>query len=67
MKCIYCEKEYNLNTIGGLVYFSCCNKSQISKQSVRPHVLEAFQENQGVLLIDDPEEYLSFILRTNIL
>ena len=67
MKCIYCEKEHDLNTLGGLVYISCCNKSQILKQSVRPRVLEAFQENQGVVLIDDPEEFLSFTLRTNVL
>jgi hypothetical protein len=67
MKCIYCQKEHDLNTLGGLVYISCCNKSQIIKQSVRPLALKAFQENQGVVLIDDPEEFLSFILRTNVL
>lgn len=67
MKCLYCKKEHELNIIGGLVYFSCCGRSQIIKQSVRPRVLEAFRENQGVVLIDDPKEFLSFILRTNVL
>lgn len=62
MKCLYCNKEHELNVIGGLVYISCCNKSQILKQSVRPRVLEAFSENAGVVLIDDPEEFLSFTL-----
>lgn len=66
MKCIYCEKEHDLNTLGGLVYFSCCNKSQIIKQSVRPRLRGLFIEN-GVVLIDDPEEFLSFLLRTSVL
>ena len=67
MKCIYCKKDHVWSTMGGLIYFYCCEKTHIIKQSVRPRVLQAFQENQGVVLIDDPEEFLSFILRTNVL
>jgi len=67
MKCIYCEKNHDWSTIGGLVYFHCCEKTHIIKQSVRQRVLEVFQENEDVVLIDDPGEFLSFLLRTIVL
>ena len=67
MKCIYCEKNHDWSTMGGLVYFYCCEKTHIIKQSVRQRVQEVFQENEDVVLIDDPEEFLSFLLRTIVL
>ena len=67
MKCIYCEKNHDWSTMGGLVYFYCCEKTHIIKQSVRPRVQEVFQVNEDVVLIDDPGEFLSFFLRTIVL
>lgn len=52
MKCIYCNQKQEPNTIGGLIYINCCNKTQILRSSVRPMVLKSFQPDENVILID---------------
>ncbi len=67
MKCIYCQKNHDWSTIGGLIYFYCCEKTHIIKQSVRPRVLQVFRDSGDVVLIDSYDEFITFILRTNVL
>lgn len=35
MGCLYCDKIYEPNDVGGLLYIECCNEMQVSKSSVR--------------------------------
>ncbi len=67
MKCICCDQHQTPNTIGGLIYISCCDKTQILISSVRPRIRASFQEDQGVILVDQVPEYISFFLRTVVL
>lgn len=67
MKCVYCKQYQTISTVGGLIYISCCDKTQILRSSVRPRVRASFREEPGVILVDQVPEYISFFLRTIVL
>ncbi|HCW73379.1 MAG TPA: hypothetical protein DHM90_05785 [Clostridiaceae bacterium] len=67
MKCIYCHKNHKVTTAGVLIYISCCQKIQMLKQSVRPRVREYYEKQENIILVNQPEEFLSFLLRTIVL
>lgn len=67
MKCIYCNQAQAPSTMGGLIYINCCDKTQILRSSVRPRVRASFQEDPGVILVDQVPEYISLFLRTIVL